>query len=267
MIGRKVYVILAIMVLASLATAHEFWLEPNRFRFKEGETATFSFRVGENFVGGPWKSRKNRVTRLEHHSSSGVKDLRQSFEKDSVSEVELALTKAGSHVVVMESDPAFINLDGDSFTKYLEEDGLDEILWRRKKEGISGDSASELYSRHTKLILHCGNTSDELYRKTFNLPLEIIPEQDPAKLRKGHPISFKLLYNGKPLFGAKVKVWNRYRTTTSIQNIFTQQDGRIETHVSNPGVWMVSVVKMVPSQDPKVKYRSYWSTLVFGIAE
>jgi hypothetical protein len=67
------------------------------------------------------------------------------------------------------------------------------------------------------------------------------------------------------LFGAKVKVWNRYNHRTTVQNIYSQQDGMIETHVSNPGAWMISVVNMVPSKDPKAQYRSFWGSLVFGV--
>lgn len=84
-------------------------------------------------------------------------------------------------------------------------------------------------------------------------------------MKKGDPVAFKILFEGKPLFGAKVKVWNRHNHRTSVQNIFSQQDGVIETHISNPGSWMVSVVKMVPSKNPKAQYRSYWGTLVFGV--
>jgi hypothetical protein len=60
-------------------------------------------------------------------------------------------------------------------------------------------------------------------------------------------------------------VWNRYKNRTTMQPIYTQQDGRIEAHVSNPGAWMVSVVQMIPSDDPKADWRSYWGSLVFGV--
>ena len=72
-----------------------------------------------------------------------------------------------------------------------------------------------------------------------------IPEKNPIDLKKGDVIRFKILFKGKPLFGANVKVWNRHNHSTSVQNIFSQQDGMIETHVSNPGSWMVSVVTMI----------------------
>ena len=165
----------------------------------------------------------------------------------------------------METKRAFIKMGGEDFTEYLREEGLDNIYYDREKNKLSADSATELYSRYSKLILQAGNGGDETYKKVCNLPIEIIPDSNPLDMKKGDAIRFKILYQGKPLFGAKVKVWNRYNHRTTVQNIYSQQDGFIETHVSNPGTWMVSVVNMVPSRDPDARYRSFWGTLVFGV--
>lgn len=248
-----------------MVKAHEFWLEPDRFYFEAGSSAAIRFRIGADFIGEARKLKNERIVRLESHASHGDSNLRQTLGADSTDLFQVALANEGTHLIALETSPAFIELDGAEFTEYLQEDGLDEILYQRRKDGISGDSASELYSRHAKLILQVGTKTDETFRKVCGLPLEIIPAKNPAALKKGDPIAFKILFQGKPLFGAKVKVWNRHNRRTSVQNIFSQQDGVIETHVSNPGVWMVSVVKMIPSPDPKAQYRSYWSTLVFGI--
>ena len=262
---KRLTALVILCVISSLVSAHEFWLEPDKFYFKSGETARVSFRVGEGFIGEAWKVNPDRIARIGHHADGKVRDLMH-LVKDSVDETfSVSLAEEGTHLLVLESNAAFIKLDGGKFTEYLQEDGLDEILYARETAGISRDSATELYSRHTKLILQSGTVADDDFKKNLNLPIEIIPEKNPADLKKGDPISFKILYEGKPLFGAKVKVWNKYNHRISVQNIFSQQDGRIETHVSNPGAWMVSVIKMVPSKDPKAKYRSYWSSLVFGI--
>jgi uncharacterized GH25 family protein len=262
---KKLGVFAVVSAISFLAAAHEFWLEPDRFYFKAGESVRVNFKVGENFIGEAWKVSVERIARMQHHNGNKITDLKKLVKEGTADPVEVALTAEGTHLIVMESNTSFIELDGEKFTAYLEEDGLDDVLYERKKKQISGDSATELYSRHTKLILQAGSKTDDSFKKVCNLPIEIIPVKNPALLKKGDRIAFKILYQGKPLFGAKVKVWNRYNHRTSVQNIFSQQDGMIETHVSNPGSWMVSVVKMAPSKDPKAQYRSYWGTLVFGV--
>jgi uncharacterized GH25 family protein len=266
MIMRKTMLLfLLISMVSFLARAHEFWMEASNFYFKAAETANINFRVGENFIGEGWKVNSDRVRRLEHYSGKQLKDLKQGLERNTSGPFPVSLGNEGGHLIAMETDAAFIRLDGEKFTEYLEEDGLDDVLFQRRKERISSDSASEFYSRHTKLILQAGSRTDDTYKKICNLPIEIIPDENPALLKKGDRIGFTILFEGKPLFGAKVKVWNRHNHSTSVQNIFSQQDGKIETHVSNPGAWMVSVIKMVPSKDTKAQYRSYWGTLVFGV--
>jgi uncharacterized GH25 family protein len=262
---KNILAIICLTGLTFLASAHEFWLEPDRFYFKTGENARINVKVGEDFSGEAWNATTDKVARLQHYSGQQVRDLKKSLMNDSTERFQLSLVDEGTHVITLETSESFTAMDGAKFTEYLEADGLDDVLYQRKKNGISGDSATELYSRHAKLILHAGAKTDNSYSRICNLPIEIIPDENPALLKKGRRIGFRILFEGKPLFGAKVKVWNRYNHRTSVQNIFSQQDGRIETHVSNPGVWMVSVVRMVPSKDRKAQYRSYWGTLVFGV--
>jgi uncharacterized GH25 family protein len=262
---KRLFVLLMLCIVTFLVTAHEFWLQPDRFFFQPGDTLKVNFKVGENFMGESWKVKRDRVIRMELHSATQVVDLKDKVKDDSNRPVGMLLTREGTHIVVMESNQAFIKMDGTTFTEYLQEDGLDEVFLQRKRNQTSGDSASEKYSRHTKLMVQTGSKRDDTFRKVYNLPIEIIPEKNPYELKKGDVIRFKILFQGKPLFGAKVKVWNRYNHSTSVQNIFSQQDGMIETHVSNPGSWMVSVVKMVPSKEAGVDYQSYWGSLVFGI--
>jgi uncharacterized GH25 family protein len=69
-----------------------------------------------------------------------------------------------------------------------------------------------------------------------------MPDRNPLTLKKGDRIVFTVLKDGKPAFGVRVKIWNRWNNRTTIQNIYTQQDGTISTTISSPGDWMVSIL-------------------------
>ena len=257
--------IVLLLLVCMVLQAHEFWIAPDKFRVKPGETIVANFKVGENFTGEPWGLKKSRIQTLQHFHKTKTRDLKQSVQEGQKDHFEITLQEEGTHLVVMQSNNVFIALDGASFNEYLKEDGLDDAYYLREKNQQLSDSASELYSRHTKLLLQAGTRTDETYKKIVGLPVEIVPEKNPYLLKKGDPVRFKVLFNGKPYFGAKVKVWNRFENRTTVQNIYAQQNGMIETHISNPGMWMVSVVKMVPSKDPKAQWQSYWGSLVFGV--
>jgi uncharacterized GH25 family protein len=255
----------ALLACSFVVLAHEFWLQPVKFIHKTGEDLVVNFKVGENFIGDPWTVKKDRFERLELHQKNTLKDLKAQVVEGEKDNLKTPLSDEGTYLLVMQSNAAFSDLEAEKFNAYLKEDGLDEVYSQRSKTNTLDKNGTEFYARCSKLLVQAGEKTDNTFRKEVGLPVEIIPDQNPYALKIGAPIRFKILYMGKPLFGAKVKVWNFHNNRTTAQNIFSQQDGMIETHISNPGRWMVSFVKMVPSKDPKADWQSYWASLVFGI--
>jgi uncharacterized GH25 family protein len=262
---KKIIVLLLLMTGVVLVQAHEFWMQPIKFFFTPGENAMISFKVGENFTGEPWDLRKSKIIKLEHHQFSKVKDLIPQMAEGEKDNLQITLAEEGTHLVAAQTSHTFIELEAEKFNAYLKEDGLDDAYYQREKTKTLDTSGKELYARYTKLFLQAGKKTDDTYKKQVGFPLEIMPEQDPYQLKVGSRVSFKILFNGKPLFGARVKVWNRHNNRTIMQPVYSQQDGMIEAHISNPGTWMVSVVKMIPSKDSKADWESFWGSLVFGV--
>jgi len=262
---KKIISTIALLALIILAQAHEFWLQPAKFIFKPGEKLLVRFMVGENFMGEPWDLKKHRIEKLELHRLASVRNLADSVKEVEKDNLSVSLNEEGTHLIVMQSNNAFIEMEGEKFNEYLKEDGLDDVYAHREKTNSLNKPSKEFYSRHAKLLVQVGDKKDDTYKKVMGFPVEIIPEQNPYSLKKGDPVRFKILFEGKPLFGARVKVWNRFDNRTTIQNIYTEKNGMIETRISNPGAWMVSVVKMVPSKTAGAEWQSYWGSLVYGV--
>lgn len=262
---KRFSVLTVIVSVALILQAHEFWMAPSKYYYSPGENFSLDFRVGEDFIGEAWPVKKDRFERFEVHHLNEVKDIKSLIKDGDAKAVSFPLHDEGSHIVVMQTNNVFSELDGEKFNAYLKEDALDEAYGYRRKNNQLDKPGKELYARYSKSIVQVGSKVDDGYKKSAGLPIEIFVEQNPATLKVGSKVSFKLMFEGKPLFGARVSVWNRHNNRTTRQPIFTQQDGRIETHISNPGPWMVSVVKMVPSKDPKADWQSYWASLTFGI--
>jgi uncharacterized GH25 family protein len=115
--------------------------------------------------------------------------------------------------------------------------------------------------------VQAGDAKDHIYKRIVGLPLEIIPLTNPYQKELTEVVRFQLYFQGRPLAFAKVKVWNRGARRTFIQNIYTEKDGTFTTRLSNTGVWMISAVKMIESQQPGADYQSFWASLVFGFNE
>jgi uncharacterized GH25 family protein len=251
-------------LVSLLVQAHEFWMQPDKFVFQVGETAKVNFMVGENFVGERWKVNAQRFLRFDHHAVNYTEGLIEQLNTGEGNNLEVKLTQAGSHLFVMQSTNAFIELEAEKFNDYLKEDGLEDVLAFRQKNNQMEKPAKEYYARCAKLLLKAGAKSDDTYKKVIGLPLEIVPENDPYRAKTGDHLTFKVLFEGKPLPFTMVKVWNRKDGTTFMQNIYTKKDGTIDTRLSNTGSWMVSCVKMVPSREEGAEWQSYWASFVFG---
>lgn len=256
-----------------LLAAGEFWLEPSKFFYNPGEKLVVNFKEGVDFAGEHWEMMEKansandnlsliKKAVLHHHGS--VADIMGYIGKGE-DDLVFPLQTEGTYMIALETTDLFSDLEAEEFNTYLREAALDEAYAHRRKTNSLDQNGKELYTHFAKLLVQVGKKTDDTFKKAAGLTAEIIPQQNPYSLKVGDRVQFKIIFGGKPVFGARVKVWNHYNHRTSVQNIFTEQNGMIETHISNPGKWMVSFVKMIPSKDPKADWQSFKGSLVFGI--
>jgi uncharacterized GH25 family protein len=253
-----------VLLISLVAQAHEFWLQPDKFFYRRGEVLKLNFMVGENFAGERWDLKRHRLVRFDHHAGNDSKGLIEEVVPGEGNNLELKLEREGTHLFVMQSNNAFIELDAEQFNAYLKEDGLEDIIEYRAKTNSQSKGAKEYYQRCAKLLVQVGSTTDETFSKRTGTPIEIIPVKNPYALKPGAEMKFQVVFEGKPLEFSLVKVWNRKDNRTTVQNIYTEKNGTFTTRLSNTGMWMVSCVKMVPAREAGADWQSYWGSLVFG---
>ncbi len=247
-------------------SSHEFWMQPDRFRYRTGEVMKLNLMVGEQFNGERWDLTRHRLVRFDHHTETSVQGIAEHLSiGESGNHLELPLTTEGTHLLVLQSNNAFIELQADKFNAYLKEDGLEDIMKYRQQTGTAANPAREYYQRNAKLLIQVGDKADATYRKITGLPLEIIPLQNPYTSKLTGEIKFRVLFEGKFLPYTLIKVWNRKDGRTIVQNLYTEKDGTFTTRLGNTGMWMVSCVKMVPAKEQGADWQSYWGSLVFGL--
>jgi uncharacterized GH25 family protein len=264
--GMMRFIILTIVLLITLlASAHEFWLQPKKYRYKVGEEVHMDFMVGESFTGEFWDLIKHRAEKVELHRASGVSDLTKQVRPNKGKNLSLMADQEGTYLIALQSNAAFIETEGKAFNDYLKEDGLDDILSERKKLNQLDKPSREFYSRFAKLMVQAGDKKDDTFKKMIGLRYEIVPDQNPYTLKTGDYLQCKVFYEGKVVPHALVKVWSKINNTTFLQNIYTEKDGSIRFPISTTGEWMVSSVKMIKSDKAGAEYHSLWASLVFGI--
>ncbi|CAN5168171.1 hypothetical protein BH09BAC3_BH09BAC3_31350 [soil metagenome] len=262
---QKALIVIALFLTTALATAHEFWLQPKKYRFKVGEEMKVDFMVGENFSGEFWDLNRHKVDKLEIHSVGAAKNLLKDVKPTKGTNLTYKFDKEGTHLLGMESNFAYLEMEADKFNDYLREDGMENILKSRTRSNELAKPSREFYKRYAKVIVQSGARTDETFRKRLGFRYEIIPLSNPYTLKTGDYLECRLFWDSKPAQHTMVKVWNHIGNKTFLQDIYTENDGTIKFPISSAGPWMVSAVKMIPSEKEGADYQSLWTSLVFSI--
>ncbi|AOF85378.1 hypothetical protein BSY239_3295 [Hydrogenophaga sp. RAC07] len=265
----KTWISFAALWLATAAQAHEFWMQPDRFSLPVRGEVELALRVGENFTGDPVGFGRPMAESLRWFSQSGevalTAQLPDNLNQDSVA---LAFERPGAQLVVLDTRPFTITLSADTFNAYLREEGLERVMAQRQAAGQDAQPGRERYRRHVKTLLSVGGQSDASFGVRAGQTLEIVPLTDPQRLQPGGALALQVLFKGQPLQGALVKVWNQRGAQLNVLRTRTDAAGRSTTTLPWSGVWMASVVHMVPTTDNQGwDWDSHWGNLTFNMPE
>ena len=252
---------------ASGAFAHEFWMLPDHFEPAPGSTVNLSLFVGQNFSGEQVGISAPLVADLHHYATGMAADLaRQVPANAPVGSVSVRLARAGTHLLAMDTQPSALALAPDLFKAYLELEGLQGIVDARERAGTSSLPSRERYRRNIKTLIDVGGKSDGTFSTHTGQRLEIVPLQDPAKAPLGTPVSFQVYFDAQPLAGALVKFWNRSGGQLVALDQRSNSQGKVSIALQVPGVWMASLVHMIPAEDSsEFDWDSYWGNLTFAL--
>jgi uncharacterized GH25 family protein len=259
-------IVSSLLWLASAAHAHEFWMTPDRFTPPADSPVTLSLRVGEAFLGEPVGFGQPMAIALRWHSQRGKTDLTPRLPAQLQPGVTLSFARPGSQILALDTQPVTNELPAEAFHAYLREDGLEHVIAQREASGQSTAPGRERYRRHVKTLLHVDGKADGAFGRRTGQTLEIVPLKDPLGMKPGDALPVEVLFKGRPLPGALVKLWSRRGEQFDMSTTRTDASGKTITTLSSSGTWMVSVVHMVPNTDGQgQQWDSHWGNLTFAV--
>lgn len=226
------------------------------------------------------RNRMSDVTLVGNGKRSQI-DSSQWSEKDSTTFLSLNTGETSTYVVGVSTRPRNIEMAADAFNKYLEHDGVLDMLAQRKKENTLTKDAVEKYSKHVKTIFQVGDKLTDDWQTSLNYPLEFIPLENPYATHVGHDLKFRLLSNGKPLSNQLVYVNSNNDSHThdhahdhetsdhtheAAQQVRTDGNGAFKVNLSNEGIWYLRTIYLVESEEEGLTHESNWATLTFEVA-
>ena len=95
--------------------------------------------------------------------------------------------------------------------------------------------------------------------------LELIADGSPYRLRSNEELSFRLLYEGRPLAGALVAAVNRLHPGAKLSSR-SDTNGRVRFPLAHEGTWLIRAVHMVPAPAGSgADWESIWASLTFEV--
>ncbi len=231
--------ILVVAIVSVNVTAQDLWLRPEKYFWEPNQGAQIHIVTGKDFIAEPARTGIS-FTKLELIHRNERTDIRRKFTDGKTPFISVNLASDGLYLIAGAVNPESLIMSRADFLSYAEEFELENIL--RDSASIMSDPITVQLTRYLKACVRVGKAHDKSPEQSDKLPLEIIPDKNPLLLSRGERITFTVLRNGKPAFGVRVKIWNRWDNRTTLQHIYTEQDGTVNTTISSPGDWMVSVV-------------------------
>jgi Domain of unknown function (DUF4198) len=255
-------------MLASVAAAHDLFIKLDRYFLPPGAA------IRAPVLNGTFSTSENAITedRIADLSLAGPLD-RTRLELSSLSArndttfVAFQTGDPGTYALGFSTKPREIRLSGKDFAAYLEEEGLADVQAERRRAGNAADSVTERYSKHVKAIFQVGDTRSEAFGTVFAYPAEMVPLDNPYRLKVGGRLRIRALARGAP--AANVVVISGGRTARGARipprQVRSDSDGVATIVPDQPGKWYVKFINMTPTTDPGIDYESLWATLTFEV--
>jgi uncharacterized GH25 family protein len=256
---------------ASPAMAHDFWLQLSAYWVQPGGVTPLTLQVGH----GPSRQRSpiplQRITRFQAIGLNGVSaDLRGRLRPGGTAQDgDVALLSPGAQLLVLQTDDrAQTHLPVLRFNDYLKVEGLTPALDQRIREHRMDRDASENYSRCAKALLQVGpvKAGDQAQvTRPVGLPLEIVPERSPYAEPRSSSLPVRVLYEGRPLAGALVKLTRLEDDAAPFETHRTDGAGRAVFSMPTSGTWLLNVIwtKAQP-RSAETDFETTFSSFSFG---
>jgi hypothetical protein len=256
---------------ATSAVAHDFWMQLGEYWLKPDAVTPILLQVGH----GPFRQRSpislTRIRRFGSITPSGaLTDLRGNLHPGGATQdAQIHFENAGTYVLVLETDArAESHLPALRFNDYLKVEGLTPALEQRARTHRMDADGSESYSRCAKAIVQIGPSSagpQAQVTTPLGLPLEIVPERSPYVEPRPYSLPVRVLYEGRPLPGALIKLTGLEHDEVPFETRLTDRTGRASFTMPKGGTWLVNVLWTRPLPSSRATdFETIFSSLSFG---
>lgn len=264
----KPILILGILTTALGAQAHEYWIQPLKYRLTSTENLEADLRVGIDFAGSKQAYLPNNFNTFAVTNANGTSPI-----EGRIGDMPAAnFTPGVEGLQILNLFSGSQRLTWDTFQEFedfVKMHGMDWVLARHAERGLPDEGFREAYTRFVKSLVAVGEGAGQ--DQFTGMFFELVAGQNPYTddMSNGMPIT--VMFKGAPLADKQVDLFYR-DTSGELTRLSVQSNaaGRAVVPYLGDGEYMVNVVHMVePSAEDtertKVVWHSLWGSLTYAI--
>jgi len=268
MTRRTITGVIVLLVAVVTAPAHDLFLKLDSYFLQPNSKAVVQVLNG-TFQASDGAVARDRLVDLSLLGPDGAGANGESIAwrvEEKMSVMEFQTGKVGTYVIGISTKTRQNTRTGAEFNKFLEEDGMPDILAARKKNNELEKGATQRYSKYVRAVFQVGGARTDDYKRSLNHPIELIPPTNPYSLKAGDTIPVLCLFNGKPLANQFVMAgWETSDGQLHSASSRADAKGVVRFKLTNSGKWFVKTIHMKKVAEPGLDYESKWATLTFEI--
>ena len=265
---RLLQFFLLMTVIAPVASAHEFWIEPTQYRVEPKSMIEAFLRNGENFVGSSVSYHKGSTARFEIFHATNTEQITPRLGDDPA--LALNVQQNGLHVVIHESPVSTIAYTKwDKFQRFADHKDFKNMLARHQERGLSEVYFKEAYTRFSKSLISVGDGVGN--DQHFGLEIELVALQNPYTLKPDDSINVAGYYQGQLRPDAQIELFEKAPNGEVVVKLYrTDDNGMVELPVKSNHSYLVDMVVLrKPSkalaQGRGVVWETLWASLTFEV--
>ncbi len=250
------------------AHAHEFWIQPHKYRLEDGNRLVADVRVGMDFGGNALAFLPDRINAFNITNSAGTRKIDGRI--GDIPAVNITPEEGGLQILTLFSTSSMLTWDEfQKFRDFVNLHGMGWVLARHAERGLPDTGFNEAYTRFVKSLVAVGDGAgqDHFTGMFFELVAGKNPYTDD--MTGGMPVT--VLFRGEPLPDKQVDLFYRdLNGQVSRLSVQSDANGRAIVPDMGDGEYMVNVVHMIepfPEDQARtgVVWHSLWASMTFAI--
>ena len=255
-------------ISASIATAHEFWIEPERYQVAADDKIVARFKNGENFEGVNLGYFDRRTQRYELASGGRVAPVTPRLGDNPA--LNVTPPGDGLAVVLHETTPSYVTYKTwEKFQTFADHKDFPDWRATHTRLGFSEPPFKERYTRHAKALIAVGDGAGADAR--YGMMTEFVALTNPYDPDFDGVMRVQVYFEGAVRPDAQVEVFDRAPDDSVAVTLHrTDADGIATIPVVAGPDYHFDAVVLEPidadaEPDATAVWDTYWAALTFAV--